>query len=69
MAGADDRRPASRQLYGRVVILLAHLALLFWAALALLVLDIPLDHLGYGFVLGVGLYSLHWRHTYGYWPD
>lgn len=33
------------------------------------ILEIPFTHLGFGFLFGVALYSLYWRHIYGYWPE
>lgn len=32
-------------------------------------LEIPIKHLGFGFICGIAFYSLFWRYYYGYWPD
>ena len=51
------------------MILAAHIAVIALGGLGVLVLEIPLAHLGFGFLFGVALYSLYWRHIYGFWPE
>lgn len=54
-----------RELY----VLLVHFVILGLLALGALTWNVPLYHLGLGFLAGVALYSLFWRYWYGFWPD
>lgn len=51
------------------MILAAHLGIVGIGLGGAWLLDIPFNHLGFGFIFGVALYSMYWRHVYGFWPE
>lgn len=51
------------------VILALHLIVIALGLGGAWILEIPLSHLGFGFLFGVALYSMYWRHIYGFWPE
>ena len=51
------------------MVFLAHVSVIALALLGALMLEIPLNHLSFGFLCGVAVFSMYWRHIYGFWPE
>jgi hypothetical protein len=51
------------------MILLAHIAVLLISGGLVLFLHTMGPTFGWGVVFGIAIYSLYWRHKYGFWPN
>lgn len=52
-----------------LIILAVHFLLVAILAIGAFYIEFSIPSMAFGLVLGVALFSLHWRWRYGYWPD